>query len=551
MARVYSYLRFSDPRQALGGSADRQQAYAERWAAEHGLVLDESLSLRDEGLSAFHQRHVKAGALGAFLQAVNEGMIEPGSVLVVEGLDRLSRAEPLLAQSQLAQIVNAGISVVTASDGRTYSRETLKANPMDLIYSLLVMIRAHEESDTKSKRVSAAITRLAEQWQAGTYRGRVQIGHDPAWVNWTGTAFKLVEERAAAVREMARLFSLGLGNAGIRAKLVEAGLRDPANKAIVQANRLVRNRILIGTKVFELGGREWALQGYYPPLLTMAEWDDLQQSVTSRARSQVKSMFVELLSGMGLTYCGYCGSAMVAQNQTKRMADPTAQVPDAYRRLRCSKRLKAALRGDHCPIGGSAALRPIEVAIMAYCSDMLNLRSLQISDRAKAPRETLAKARTELTATEAKLAKLLDAMLESDKPPKSWVERTHTLEAQIDQLRATVASSESELAIASRTISGTQHEQFAALSAGVAAMQDEPRLKARKLITDTFERLVVWHRGMQPETTEPDPKWKLRRAQNREHVDVLLMGKNGTTRLLRIDQHGAWVAADDITELPA
>ena len=81
--------------------------------------------------------------------AVQQGRIPVGSVLVVEGLDRLSRAEPIQAQAQLAQIVNAGITVVTASDGKQYSREHLKANPMDLVYSLLVMIRAHEESDTR------------------------------------------------------------------------------------------------------------------------------------------------------------------------------------------------------------------------------------------------------------------------------------------------------------------------------------------------------------------------------------------------------------------
>ena len=147
---VYSYMRFSDPRQAAGHSAERQAAYAARWAAEHGMVLDDSLSLRDEGLSAYHQQHVKSGALGAFLVAVEAGRIVPGSVLVVEGLDRLSRAEPIQAQAQLAQIVNAGITVVTASDGRANSRESLKAQPMDLVYSLLVMIRAHEESDTKA-----------------------------------------------------------------------------------------------------------------------------------------------------------------------------------------------------------------------------------------------------------------------------------------------------------------------------------------------------------------------------------------------------------------
>ncbi|ERJ37802.1 putative phage recombinase [Burkholderia sp. AU4i] len=32
--RVYSYLRFSDPKQAAGGSVDRQLEYAARWAAD-------------------------------------------------------------------------------------------------------------------------------------------------------------------------------------------------------------------------------------------------------------------------------------------------------------------------------------------------------------------------------------------------------------------------------------------------------------------------------------------------------------------------------------
>jgi DNA invertase Pin-like site-specific DNA recombinase len=146
------------------------------------MELDAVLSLRDEGLSAYHERHVKQGALGVFLRAVEDGQVPRGSVLVVEGLDRLSRAEPIQAQAQLAQIVNAGITVVTASDGREYNRESLKAQPMDLVYSLLVMIRAHEESDTKSKRVKAALRRQCQGWIAGTSRLPVRVGRDPQWV---------------------------------------------------------------------------------------------------------------------------------------------------------------------------------------------------------------------------------------------------------------------------------------------------------------------------------------------------------------------------------
>jgi len=74
-------------------------AYAAQRAQEHGLRLDESLSLRDEGLSAYHQRHIKSGALGTFLAAAEHGRTPAGSMLVVEGLDRLSRAEPIQAQA--------------------------------------------------------------------------------------------------------------------------------------------------------------------------------------------------------------------------------------------------------------------------------------------------------------------------------------------------------------------------------------------------------------------------------------------------------------------
>jgi len=118
-------MRFSDPWQASGHSSERQAPYAAKWAAEHGLHLDESLSLRDEGLSAYHQRHVKSGTLGVFLVAVEQGWLPHGSVLVVEGLDRLSRAEPIQAQAQFAQIVNAGIP---ADQGyRRYQRAVSKA----------------------------------------------------------------------------------------------------------------------------------------------------------------------------------------------------------------------------------------------------------------------------------------------------------------------------------------------------------------------------------------------------------------------------------------
>ncbi|SDR20330.1 Site-specific DNA recombinase [Paraburkholderia tuberum] len=260
--RVYSYLRFSDPKQASGSSAERQQEYAARWAAERELALDATLSLRDEGLSAYHHRHVRQGALGVFLRAVEDGQVSAGSVLVVEGLDRLSRAEPIQAQAQLAQIINAGITVVTASDGREYNRERLKAQPMDLVYSLLVMICAHEESDTKSKRVKAAIRRHCQGWIAGTWRSPIRVGKDPQWVRESGDGrFELIPERANAVRLVIQMFRQGNGAVHVVRELSERGLKISESGLTHSSHiyKLLANRMLLGEKSVEVDGEVFRL----------------------------------------------------------------------------------------------------------------------------------------------------------------------------------------------------------------------------------------------------------------------------------------------------
>ena len=71
---AYSYLRFSTPEQAGGDSRRRQLDLARAYAARHGLVLDAGLSFRDLGMSAFHGRNVREGALRAFLDAVELGL---------------------------------------------------------------------------------------------------------------------------------------------------------------------------------------------------------------------------------------------------------------------------------------------------------------------------------------------------------------------------------------------------------------------------------------------------------------------------------------------
>lgn len=530
-ARVYSYLRFSDPRQATGSSADRQLKYAQAWAAERGLVLDETLSLRDEGLSAYHQNHVKQGALGTFLRAVDEGRIPQGSVLIVEGLDRLSRAEPIQAQAQLAQIINAGITVVTASDGREYNRERLKAQPMDLVYSLLVMIRAHEESDTKSKRVRASIRRLCEGWVAGTYRGLIRNGKDPQWLHWTGEAWELIPDRVAAVRRALELYQQGLG-AGRASKLMqsEGHMLTDWGVAGQQIYRLVRLPALRGAKRIEVDGEQYLLEEYYPRLISDREFDELQLLAGQRYRRRGAGDIPGIVTGVGLTWCGYCGTALVAQNLVNRRRED-GTLADGHRRLHCTSYSK----GAGCA-SGSCSVVPVERALLNYCSDQMNLdRLCQPDDSERRLREQLVEARLRVEELGRQLERVTDALLADDSgaAPLAFIRRARELEQQQADAQSSVLMLERQLVVRASPVEPARAERWAELAVRVQAGDYKAREQVRQLVLDTFERLVIYMRGV-----ALDPKSKV--------IDMLMVPRHGVPRALRIDRRtGEWLASED------
>ncbi|MCI0146655.1 recombinase family protein [Paraburkholderia sediminicola] len=534
-SRVYSYLRFSDPKQAAGSSADRQMEYANRWAAEHGMQLDEALSLRDEGLSAYHQRHVKQGALGVFLVAVDEGRIAPGSVLVVEGLDRLSRAEPIQAQAQLAQIINAGITVVTASDGREYNRERLKAQPMDLVYSLLVMIRAHEESDTKSKRVKAAIRRQCQGWLAGTFRGIIRNGKDPHWTRVIeGGRFELEPDRALAVRTMIDLFRQGHGAIHTIRLLDERGLSitNGGNQS-PHLYKIIRNRALIGEKTLEVDGEVYRLPNYYPALLTEAEFAELQHLAEQRGRRKGKGEIPGIVTGLSITYCGYCGTAVVGQNLMSRKRKENGHPQDGHRRIICV----GYSHNAGCRVAGSCSVVPVERAVMNFCADQMNLtRLLEGDDGSTTLAGRLAQARQRVKDFEVQITRITDAMLaDSDAPPVAFAKKARELETQLATEQKKTDALEHELAASAKNATPAAAEAWAALVHGVEELDYDARTQARQLVADTFSKIVVFRKGFDL-THNPD-----------DTIDLLLVAKHGNTRMLRVDRRtGAWKAAEDL-----
>ena len=88
---AYSYKRWSSSIQGKGHTEERQAELAEEYCHRHGLTLDTKLKMTDEGVSGYSGKNIKDGALGAFIKLIEAGTIAPGSFLLIEDVDRLSR----------------------------------------------------------------------------------------------------------------------------------------------------------------------------------------------------------------------------------------------------------------------------------------------------------------------------------------------------------------------------------------------------------------------------------------------------------------------------
>ncbi len=169
---------------------------SEEYATKHGLWIDSGLKMQDLGVSAFRGKNATEGALAGFLLAVQSGRVAPGATLLVESLDRLSRDQITEALTQFLGIINSGITVVTLMDNMVYSRTTINDNPGSLLLSIVIMMRAHDESSSKAKRVG-------EAWQKKRHQAaavkKPMTKMCPEWLELTPDGYVRRPERAALV----------------------------------------------------------------------------------------------------------------------------------------------------------------------------------------------------------------------------------------------------------------------------------------------------------------------------------------------------------------
>jgi len=345
---AYSYVRFSTPEQALGHSYIRQIEKARNYAARNNLILNEDF--RDEGVSAFRGKNRDEGsALGRFVDRVKAGEIPPGSYLLVESLDRLSREEVADALEFFLTLMRYGLTVVTIGDSeRAYSRESLRGDNTQLLSSILVMIRAHEESATKSDRVGRA---WAAKRERARKSGQAMTARCPAWIKLVGGPktgkYELVEERAAMIRGWVDKTISGIGRRSIAREMNLQGLPtwghgEMWHDSYIQ--KVLGNPAIygVGIPLGKLaGGSDPApepIPGYFPAVVDEETFRKAQAASAERGsgRGRTGARRQNLLRG--IAKCARCGSSMVFIDKGARSSGPVLKCGRAHQGAGCEQR---------------------------------------------------------------------------------------------------------------------------------------------------------------------------------------------------------------------
>ncbi|HYE07865.1 MAG TPA: recombinase family protein, partial [Planctomycetota bacterium] len=322
--KAYSYLRFSTPEQSKGDSSRRQAELATKYAAANGLELDLS-SYQDLGVSAYRGKNAKAGALRAFLDAVEQEIIPQGSYLLVESLDRISRDQILAAQGLFLQIIQAGVVLVTLGDQRVYSAESINSNPMDLIISLVTMIRANEESSTKARRLKASWTNKRAQAEK---TGKPLTSRTPAWISLDKEAGKyvLIEDRARVVKRIFKEYLKGSGEHKLASTFNEEEVPTFGDSEMWHRSyihKILTNPAVIGTcqphKLDFVNGKKQRtpqpiIMDYFPPCIDAETYSKVQaMKEGSTTRTPTKAGISSVLAG--LAKCPVCRGTMSRVNK--------------------------------------------------------------------------------------------------------------------------------------------------------------------------------------------------------------------------------------------
>ncbi|EEZ85528.1 hypothetical protein VME_45900 [Vibrio harveyi 1DA3] len=309
MKNVILYERFSSLGQKKGDSLVRQSRLCDEWCKKNNGKLINAYV--DEGVSGFKGKHAAVGALSKILSAIENGYIERDTYLLIENLDRLSREEISTALDRFSSILRAGINIVTLMDGKVFTPESANNLP-DLMWALMTMARANEESATKSKRASSVWLSKRKFVEGG---GKPKF-KTPNWLDYDEKKQEYKLNKHAA--SVALIFELYLKGKSINRVAMDLNeLKTPPIGYSKKWSHSTVRWILDSKQTYGvLDAKTMYQDDFYPAAISKETFYKAQSELNRRKNKTGRTRndkTPNLLTG--LACCGVCGESITMQGK--------------------------------------------------------------------------------------------------------------------------------------------------------------------------------------------------------------------------------------------
>lgn len=320
---------------------------------------------------------------------------EDVDVVLVQYLDRFGRNPQEILQ-RIWELKDHGVSV--------------EATDQDIQDELILMVMAGvagHESKRTSERVRANMGNIVKR---GVHSGKPPFGFRPIREIVDGRArvvrWEIEDPEAEIIREMARLCTdENLGFKAISDTLNERGLQRASGHWVASSvQHILRNPVLKGVMVYgrrpKTGnpqGEVIEVPGVFPPILTDAEWDALQQRMDIRKKVSRGSAHKSDYLLSGIARCGHCGGPMSGKSGS-------AYKGRRYTSYVCTRAVRSR---ESCAYYNGHASKKLEVTVLEYLGQFSNPKRV---------RELLSESsRTELKRKKSELKKLEKRLVSLEK----------------------------------------------------------------------------------------------------------------------------------------
>ncbi|UAN44290.1 recombinase family protein [Serratia sp. JSRIV001] len=410
---AYSYVRFSSKQQATGASLKRQIEASEAFCKQHNLTLA-PLSFHDLGISAYKSK-VRA-SLNELFQAIETGRITPGSYVLIEAIDRLSRKGFDDTHNMLRQILLKGVNVAfVGTDAKSLAgvilnRDSLN-DTMSIIQVAISADLAHKESQRKSKLVRDAKKRAKE----AVTEGKIAKRRLPFWLelNSDETGYQF-NERVSVVKMIVEMRQRGLGKHKIAQTLNEKEIKSSLGKqwSNQTVKHLLTHPALYGAhqlteQIEDEQIKTVIVENVYPEVISKKEFFLIQFDEKRSSKGVTSSNF----PFKGVVRC-ICGSTIVY--------GPRKLNNKVYHYYYC-----AAAKDGSCD---QKKLIPDLSEVLKKVIDKVTISSV-VKDQTDVIKQ-------EIQAKKDKLGGIQEKLLEMTDPPLSMFEILRNMEKDIERLES-------------------------------------------------------------------------------------------------------------------